>query len=712
MVATEQAAAGWPRQVATGIDRDSIVETHLLPSTTWNEANAPALRAQLERDGFLYLPGLLPAALVAKARQIIAEDLAEDGFISPEAAADLSSPLFITSPPDISPSLLDRLDLQNDPEIASVLEHPFLRNVMSLLLDAPDPTAVQTHPYKWMRAVGPNLFTGPHVDATYFPPSDYPRLLTAWIPLAPTTTTLGSLMIAPDLAATPLALGADSDGTSSGWIKNGKEELERAIWKSSDMALGDVVVIDCGKCLHMSSRNVAEPPHMTSWRLKTDTAWDSTLPTNREPHQPYEPSHGLPHRIWDSLPSSFGGEPSGIEDFKLSYYSQSWETYDAHSDANVTRSGSLSVEVSATSQSPTSTIPLSDEDELFSFSDYVNDEEESLEPSTTPSSSSSVSPPPLPALEPPAHAILPSTPSHHSSETYTSIHEVSNLESSPPSSSPTLHQTPRPPVQVQRTEVKNDFWDLAWPEFDRSAPIISYSDLPEDPTDYHRDAADEYAEQPTTGSRPSSKRTRDDSLDSPESPSKRKRVIKYWIPSPIPQRSSPLSILVIGDAATPVTVVSSSSFSHDPTRELSLVVSTAQGEIYDIIRADVGSPPSIALVYNPVSRTSNRPWNAVAAEPPTLSFHYLPAGSYTAVEGELFDSKEWWELQECEPGTTRSKSEVPSGSWSPKGKARWSIIKHHEGCGGGHSPLGNLAKALWAGSGKREQQWHDRPTRG
>ena len=61
-----------------------------------------------------------------------------------------------------------------------------------------------------------------------------------------------------------------SDGTKAGWISDGKAELEQARWLSADMGLGDVVVIDPSRCLHMSSRNCAEPKQ---WRISCDTRW-------------------------------------------------------------------------------------------------------------------------------------------------------------------------------------------------------------------------------------------------------------------------------------------------------------------------------------------------------------------------------------------------------------------------------------------------------
>lgn len=209
------------------------------------------------------------------ARQMIVADLAANGFVSPSTASDPSSPLYITSPPDASPRLLDRNDLQRHPTLLAAVEHPLLHKVMSSLLgaaDAVDSNQLQTHPYKWLRAVGPQLFTGPHVDATYFPSHLYPSLLTAWIPLAPTTPALGSLLIAPALKSLPLELGKGSDGTKAGWIKGAKaqRELAEARWLSEEMKMGDVVIIDPGRCVHMSSRNVVQPGQ---WRISCDTRW-------------------------------------------------------------------------------------------------------------------------------------------------------------------------------------------------------------------------------------------------------------------------------------------------------------------------------------------------------------------------------------------------------------------------------------------------------
>jgi hypothetical protein len=49
-------------------------------------------------------------------------------------------------------------------------------------------------PYKWLRAVGPGLFTGVHMDRVYFPDID-PLTHTCWMPLGDVPISNGAMMI-------------------------------------------------------------------------------------------------------------------------------------------------------------------------------------------------------------------------------------------------------------------------------------------------------------------------------------------------------------------------------------------------------------------------------------------------------------------------------------------------------------------------------------
>ncbi|KAJ3088896.1 hypothetical protein HK102_007689 [Quaeritorhiza haematococci] len=133
---------------------------------------------------------------------------------------------------------------------------------------------VCTLPYKWLRAVGTGLFTGPHVDRVYL--GRNPRLLTAWIPIGDVPLEMGAMVVAPPThsstaspASSPTSpsgrkgaegKGVDGhdgggegpsrffetlystygktqvgrDGVSSGWISTDPNEIEAVIMKGSN----------------------------------------------------------------------------------------------------------------------------------------------------------------------------------------------------------------------------------------------------------------------------------------------------------------------------------------------------------------------------------------------------------------------------------------------------------------------------------------------
>lgn len=233
------------------------------------------LRSRLEEDGYLLLRGLLPREEVVRAREVIAEDLTSGGFVEEGLGKDdVGGALRIKrGTEDPGPKLLARQDLARRPEVLNVLEHPTLRALMVRLLGAYSSSStsddsreasIKTHPYKWLRAVSTTLHTGPHLDSTYFPLSQYPSLLTAWIPLGDLSPSLGTIAVATSpLSLPPVELGRD--GTRSGWIE-GVEGMETG-WVTERVRMGDVVVIGRER-VHCSSINLEG-----EWRLSCDTRW-------------------------------------------------------------------------------------------------------------------------------------------------------------------------------------------------------------------------------------------------------------------------------------------------------------------------------------------------------------------------------------------------------------------------------------------------------
>ncbi|KND03563.1 uncharacterized protein SPPG_01038 [Spizellomyces punctatus DAOM BR117] len=288
----------FPRMISAGTGSISVNEMLMTPAN----ASPSLLRERFRRDGYLYIPQLIPREQVFLARRTIVQDLAKTGFLEP--GCDVMDAVTKKSEnTNASPSLLNRQDLANSDSVKEVLEHSALYRIFEILLcdevqkvlrqDRHDrdsasirhPTEqIQSHPYKWLRAVGRNLYTGPHVDRVYFP--SYPLVTTAWIPLGDITTALGSLVVAPGshrspkfsrLRATYGNSRVGKDGTQSGWIADNPEEIHVKFgmvrddiqWVSADVQMGDVCIIGLDT-LHMSSNNVVQPAR---WRISCDTRW-------------------------------------------------------------------------------------------------------------------------------------------------------------------------------------------------------------------------------------------------------------------------------------------------------------------------------------------------------------------------------------------------------------------------------------------------------
>nr|KAJ3423209.1 hypothetical protein HK105_000363 [Polyrhizophydium stewartii] len=208
------------------------------------------MRMQLARDGFVLVRGAVPADAVLAARECVADDLGQRGFVEPGAGAgggfcDLPIPPTMQQPAAddaelarvcavrtaSSPGLLGRQAwIRSQPALVSLLEHGRLRLLATLLLapkdgsgpdrssfdgislvdpmggdasgdemscesgdESGDESVAQTLPFKWLRAVGTGLFTGLHCDRVYVG-HIHPRMLTIWMPLGRVTTAQGSMV--------------------------------------------------------------------------------------------------------------------------------------------------------------------------------------------------------------------------------------------------------------------------------------------------------------------------------------------------------------------------------------------------------------------------------------------------------------------------------------------------------------------------------------
>lgn len=165
-----------------------------LPNQPFGTQNLPRKpirhTLRLPNGSEVVLRGLIKKAQVRRARCRLLRELHGLGATKGQQSAQLSAQCLEGQV--AMPSLLSRLDLQALPEVQAVLEHPALfQATASRLATVHSPACLEglletqevvTTCYKWLRAVPPGAFTGPHMDRSYVGAG---QRLTCWIPLQP-----------------------------------------------------------------------------------------------------------------------------------------------------------------------------------------------------------------------------------------------------------------------------------------------------------------------------------------------------------------------------------------------------------------------------------------------------------------------------------------------------------------------------------------------
>lgn len=148
--------------------------------------NAAALRARMQEDGYLFLPGLLDVDAVMGARRSVLEKLQAEGALDP------NRPLMAgVAAPDVHFTF--RPDLANgNPVIHDLLYTGTAMRFFEAFLGGP----VLHYDYTWLRAKapGPNTATSPHCDIVFMNRGTK-QLYTLWTPLDDIPYELGGLMI-------------------------------------------------------------------------------------------------------------------------------------------------------------------------------------------------------------------------------------------------------------------------------------------------------------------------------------------------------------------------------------------------------------------------------------------------------------------------------------------------------------------------------------
>ncbi len=216
----------------------------------------PALRERMDRDGYLFLPGLIEPEKVLTARERILDYMAQNEALVP------GTPVIDGVMPKDGKTinLMGPNPATREPEVLQALESQELFDFFTTYYGE----TPLTFDYKWLRAVGNEKFTGSHFDVVYMGRGSM-NVNTVWIPLGDIPVEHGTLAIcegshrAPGferLRATYGRMDVDRDNVQGWFSENPQEILERfgGRWLTTHFRPGDVLTFGL-YTLHASTTN-------------------------------------------------------------------------------------------------------------------------------------------------------------------------------------------------------------------------------------------------------------------------------------------------------------------------------------------------------------------------------------------------------------------------------------------------------------------------
>ena len=241
-----------------------------------------ALRATMERDGYLYLPGLLNRDEVLAARLEVASRLQRAGHLEPN-----TDPMDCVPATDTSMGFAPEVTLDN-PQLATVLYDGPMMAFYERFLGGP----VRHFDFTWFRAVTPGLGTAPHTDAVYMNRGTH-NLYTSWTPIGDVPISVGGLMVLEGshqvdrlrqnysmkdvdkfcenkVGKGYTGMGGGGNIRNGGWLSNQPGKLRDALggrWLTADFRAGDLLVFSIFT-VHASLDN-----HGQEMRLSSDSRY-------------------------------------------------------------------------------------------------------------------------------------------------------------------------------------------------------------------------------------------------------------------------------------------------------------------------------------------------------------------------------------------------------------------------------------------------------
>ena len=241
-------------------------ELGLLHDSTALRDDAPALRARLAEDGYLFIRRLHDPRLVLEARQQILEKLATAGCLDP--AAPLMEGRIAPHRGNV-PNVKDQT-LTTCPAYQELIRGERCLRFFSFLRGGP----AMTYDYQWLRVIGNGDCTGAHLDVIYMGRGTH-NLLTMWTPVGDINYDQGPLAICAGshrdprferLRATYGAMDVDRDHISGA---NFADPLEfgQGRWVTGEFQAGDALIFGMFT-LHASLTHTSN-----RYRLSSDTRY-------------------------------------------------------------------------------------------------------------------------------------------------------------------------------------------------------------------------------------------------------------------------------------------------------------------------------------------------------------------------------------------------------------------------------------------------------
>lgn len=251
--------------------------------------DAAALRERADRDGYLYMPGLLDPARLLELRRQFVTLLSDLGWLDPGAdpmdaiARPGQEPIW-ESHEAFGPAFLgfQKLELfhalPHDPAILDVLERLFGETVL-------------VHPRHIGRIMFPQTpVTPPHQDYLHIRGTE--TTYTAWIPLGDAPIELGGLKVLPGMHKQGLLPVRQMPGAGGAGIED--HNLANN-WLTVDYRAGDVLFI------HSMTPHASMPNHTGNrMRLSLDYRYQPVShPVNPSSLQPHRP--GVQKLTWEEI---------------------------------------------------------------------------------------------------------------------------------------------------------------------------------------------------------------------------------------------------------------------------------------------------------------------------------------------------------------------------------------------------------------------------